>query len=114
MQASWRRGILITSFDSQISSEVCMAKASKPVNKTVKISDKGLPIDIGISDKERAAVAVELSKMLADSYTLYMMTHNFHWNVTGPQFNPLHTMFMTQYTDPRSAEHTSELQSLMS
>src|SRR3546814_8656672 len=79
MQASWRRGILITSFDSQISSEVCMAKASKPVNKTVKISDKGLPIDIGISDKDRAAVAVELSKMLADSYTLYMMTHNFHW-----------------------------------
>ncbi|HWK70258.1 Dps family protein [Pollutimonas sp. M17] len=76
-----------------------MAKASKPAGKTAKISDKGLPIDIGISDRDRAAVATELSKMLADSYTLYLMTHNFHWNVTGPQFNTLHNMFMTQYTE---------------
>ena len=58
-----------------------------------------LRINIGISDKDRAAVAGELSKLLADSYTLYMMTHNFHWNVTGPMFNTLHTMFMTQYTE---------------
>ncbi|GAB2907049.1 ferritin-like domain-containing protein [Paralcaligenes ginsengisoli] len=56
-------------------------------------------IDIGISEKDRAAVAAELSKMLADSYTLYLMTHNFHWNVTGPLFNTLHLMFMTQYTE---------------
>ncbi|TEA71887.1 Dps family protein [Allopusillimonas ginsengisoli] len=63
------------------------------------MSDKGMAIDIGISDKDRAAVATELSKMLADSYTLYLMTHNFHWNVTGPLFNTLHNMFMTQYTE---------------
>ena len=56
-------------------------------------------IDIGISDKDRAAVAGGLSKLLADSYTLYLMTHSFHWNVTGPMFNTLHTMFMTQYTE---------------
>ncbi|WP_304528515.1 Dps family protein [Pollutimonas nitritireducens] len=76
-----------------------MAKPAKLDNKTDKMSDKGLPIDIGISDKDRSVVAGELSKMLADSYTLYLMTHNFHWNVTGPLFNTLHTMFMTQYTE---------------
>ncbi|WP_230584577.1 Dps family protein [Bordetella hinzii] len=52
-----------------------------------------------MSDKDRAAVAGELSKLLADSYSLYLMTHNFHWNVTGPLFNTLHNMFMTQYTE---------------
>lgn len=62
-----------------------------------------LRINIGISDKDRAAVAGELSKLLADSYTLYMMTHNFHWNVTGPMFSTLHTMFMTQYTEEWTA-----------
>src|SRR5690606_3422817 len=63
-------------------------------------SSVGAPrIDIGISDKDRAAVAAGLSKLLADTYTLYLMTHNFHWNVTGPMFNTLHEMFMTQYTD---------------
>lgn len=76
-----------------------MAVAAKKSGKTAKMSDKGLPIDIGISDKDRSTVAAELSKMLADSYTLYLMTHNFHWNVTGPLFNTLHQMFMTQYTE---------------
>lgn len=76
-----------------------MAKTSKLDAKTAKMSDKGMPIDIGISGKDRAAVSEELSKMLADSYTLYLMTHNFHWNVTGPLFNTLHAMFMTQYTE---------------
>lgn len=64
-----------------------------------KISNAGVAIDIGISDKDRAAVAGDLSRLLADTYTLYLMTHNFHWNVTGPMFNTLHTMFMTQYTE---------------
>lgn len=76
-----------------------MAKASKQAIKSARAPVKGLPIDIGISDKDRATVATELSKMLADSYTLYLMTHNFHWNVTGPLFNTLHQMFMTQYTE---------------
>ena len=49
--------------------------------------------------KDRAAIAAGLSKLLADTYTLYLTTHNFHWNVTGPMFNTLHTMFMAQYTE---------------
>jgi starvation-inducible DNA-binding protein len=56
-------------------------------------------IDIGISAADRAAIVGELSKVLADTYTLYLTTHNFHWNVTGPMFNTLHAMFMTQYTE---------------
>ncbi len=60
-------------------------------------------IDIGISAKDRARIAKGLSHLLADSYTLYLMTHNFHWNVTGPQFNSLHTMFMAQYTEQWNA-----------
>ena len=50
------------------------------------------PIDTGISKKERAEIAAGLSKLLADNYTLYLKTHNFHWNVTGPMFNTLHLM----------------------
>ncbi|ART53112.1 DNA starvation/stationary phase protection protein [Acidovorax carolinensis] len=68
-----------------------MAKAS---SKTSAPS-----INIGISEKDRAAIAQGLSRLLADTYTLYLTTHNFHWNVTGPMFNTLHTMFMTQYTE---------------
>ncbi len=56
-------------------------------------------IDIGIGEKDRAAIAGGLSKLLADTYTLYLTTHNFHWNVNGPMFNTLHTMFMAQYTE---------------
>ena len=56
-------------------------------------------INIGISAAERAKIAQGLSALLADSYTLYLMTHNFHWNVTGPMFNTLHLMFETQYTE---------------
>lgn len=56
-------------------------------------------IDIGISKKDRKTLADGLSRVLADTYTLYLTTHNFHWNVTGPMFNTLHAMFMTQYTE---------------
>lgn len=64
----------------------------------------GLPnMDIGIDAKQREAIAKGLSALLADSYTLYLMTHNFHWNVTGPQFNSLHLMFMGQYTEQWNA-----------
>jgi len=58
-----------------------------------------MPIDIGISESSRAAIAAGLSKLLADSYTLYLKTHNYHWNVTGPMFNTLHLMFEAQYTE---------------
>ncbi len=60
-------------------------------------------MDIGISKKDRATIAKGLSQLLADSYTLYLITHNFHWNVTGPQFNSLHAMFMAQYTEQWTA-----------
>ncbi|MEZ5757237.1 MAG: Dps family protein [Emcibacteraceae bacterium] len=56
-------------------------------------------IDIGIVEKDRQDIANGLSRLLADTYTLYLKTHNFHWNVTGPMFNTLHTMFETQYTE---------------
>jgi len=56
-------------------------------------------IDIGIEESERKAIADGLSHLLADTYTLYLKTHNFHWNVTGPMFNTLHLMFEQQYTE---------------
>jgi starvation-inducible DNA-binding protein len=65
-----------------------------------KNKSTGAPaINIGMSEKDRAAIAAGLSKLLADTYTLYLTTHNFHWNVTGPMFNTLHAMFMAQYTE---------------
>ena len=65
-----------------------------------KNKSAGAPgINIGIGEKDRAAIAAGLSKLLADTYTLYLTTHNFHWNVTGPMFNTLHAMFMAQYTE---------------
>ncbi len=71
--------------------------AKKPVPKTA--SAGAPPINIGIGEKDRAAIAQGLSRLLADTYTLYLTTHNFHWNVTGPMFNTLHAMFMVQYTE---------------
>jgi len=58
-----------------------------------------MSINIGIAEKDRKAIAKGLSKVLADSYTLYLKTHNYHWNVTGPMFNTLHLMFEGQYTE---------------
>ena len=74
-----------------------MAKASSKTSAPT--------INIDISEKDRAAIAQGLSRLLADTYTLYLTTHNFHWNVTGPMFNTLHTMFMTQYTELWNAVH---------
>jgi len=71
-----------------------MASAKKP---------KATAIDIGIKSGDREKIVQGLSALLADSYTLYLMTHNFHWNVTGPQFNSLHIMFMNQYTEQWTA-----------
>ena len=64
---------------------------------------KSVSINIGISDGDREKIVRGLSALLADSFTLYLMTHNFHWNVTGPQFNSLHLMFMGQYTEQWNA-----------
>jgi starvation-inducible DNA-binding protein len=58
-----------------------------------------MELNIGIPKKERKEISLGLSHLLADSYTLYLKTHNFHWNVEGPMFNTLHVMFMDQYTE---------------
>ncbi len=62
-----------------------------------------MEIDIGIKQKDRKAIARGLGNLLADSYTLYLKTHNFHWNVTGPLFNTLHLMFEAEYTELATA-----------
>jgi starvation-inducible DNA-binding protein len=64
-----------------------------------KKTNGSAPIDIGISEKDRARIAQGLAKLLADTYTLYLKTHNFHWNVKGPMFQTLHLMFETQYNE---------------
>ena len=60
-------------------------------------------MDTGISAKDRAAIAKGLSRVLADTYLVYLKTHNFHWNVEGPMFQTLHQMFMEQYTETWNA-----------
>jgi starvation-inducible DNA-binding protein len=66
---------------------------------TPRAADSAPAIDIGLSAAQRAKIADGLSHFLADAYTLYLKTHNFHWNVTGPMFNTLHLMFETQYNE---------------
>jgi starvation-inducible DNA-binding protein len=73
----------------------CLIQGVYMANKNLKTP----VLDIGISDANREKIVKGLSALLADSYTLYLMTHNFHWNVKGPHFNSLHIMFMTQYTE---------------
>src|ERR1044071_1318304 len=70
----------------------------------MSVSPKGpSPVHIRIPEEQRREISQGLSALLADSYTLYLMTHNFHWNVTGPMFNTLHLMFMGQYTEQWNA-----------
>lgn len=80
-----------------------MASKSKKPAAPAASTASAPKIDIGISEKDRKKIADGLSRFLADSYTLYLKTHNFHWNVTGPMFNSLHAMFMTQYTEQWTA-----------
>ncbi len=75
-----------------------MSKEPKKIKPMPKAT-KAAPIDIGIKPEQRKAIADGLSRLLADEYSLYLKTHNFHWNVTGPMFNTLHLMFMTHYTE---------------
>ena len=77
--------------------------ATKKPQAVVEKFQSVAKIDIGISEKDRAKITQGLSGLLADSYTLYLMTHNFHWNVKGPMFTSLHTMFMAQYTEQWNA-----------
>jgi starvation-inducible DNA-binding protein len=62
-----------------------------------------MEINLGINSADREQIAAGLSNLLADSYTLYLKTHNYHWNVEGPMFNSLHLMFETQYTELAAA-----------
>lgn len=62
-----------------------------------------MEINVGIGQEDREKIAAGLSRLLADSYSLYLKTHNYHWNVTGPQFNTLHQMFEVQYTELATA-----------
>jgi starvation-inducible DNA-binding protein len=69
-------------------------------NAAARIASMAAPlIDIGIKGKDREKIVRGLSQVLADTYTLYLKTHNFHWNVEGPMFNTLHLMFMDEYTE---------------
>ena len=67
--------------------------------KNTALASSAPLIDIGIKSKDREKIVAGLSRVLADTYTLYLKTHNFHWNVEGPMFNTLHLMFMEQYTE---------------
>ncbi|MCA1995231.1 MAG: DNA starvation/stationary phase protection protein, partial [Coleofasciculus sp. S288] len=69
----------------------------------MQTQDKSVAVDIGISEDSRKEIADGLSRVLADTYSLYLKTHYFHWNVTGPMFNSLHLMFEEQYTELATA-----------
>ena len=82
------------------------AKSGKSATAKTTVAAKAAPaiaIDIGISVGDRRQIAQGLSRFQADAFTLYLKTHNFHWNVTGPMFNTLHTMFEGQYTEQWTA-----------
>lgn len=88
----------------KLSAPSLAAEGAVPTKGAMKVapasgSGRAPPINIGIGDTDRASIAEGLSRVLADTYTLYLTTHNFHWNVTGPHFNSLHAMFMQQYTE---------------
>jgi starvation-inducible DNA-binding protein len=85
-------------------------KAAKPAGTAPPAHADGAPgIDIGISAGDRRKIADGLAHMLADAFTLYLKTHNFHWNITGPMFNSLHLMFEGQYTEQWNAlDETAE------
>ena len=67
------------------------------------MATKTVPVNIGIDEKQREKIADGLSRLLADSYTLYLKTHNYHWNVTGPMFSTLHQLFEQQYLELATA-----------
>ncbi|EGF10184.1 DNA protection during starvation protein 2 [Neisseria bacilliformis ATCC BAA-1200] len=77
-------------------SENAASTKFKSVNQT---RSSTMSINIGMSDQQRESIAKGLSQLLANSYTLYLKTHNYHWNVRGPMFHSLHTMFETQYNE---------------
>jgi starvation-inducible DNA-binding protein len=81
------------------------SKSPSPGKKTAGLNPvaSSARIDIGIGASDRKEIAEGLSRYLSDAFTLYLKTHNFHWNVTGPMFNSLHVMFEQQYTEQWNA-----------
>jgi starvation-inducible DNA-binding protein len=69
------------------------------MGQTTGAGTRAMPINIGIEEQDRREISLGLSRLLADTYTLYLKTHNFHWNVTGPMFQTLHLMFEQQYNE---------------
>ena len=82
-----------------VKSKAAKAGKAPAAPATAPVAASAPAIDIGISGGDRRKIAEGLSRFLADSFTLYLKTHNFHWNVTGPMFNSLHVMFETQYNE---------------
>ena len=74
-------------------------KKKKKVVAATGVAKGAMALDIGIPDRDRQAIADGLSRLLADTYTLYIKTHGFHWNVTGPMFQTLHLLFEQEYTE---------------
>jgi starvation-inducible DNA-binding protein len=106
MDAYWDSPEVCNACIESVPDDVMYGSAVKPLSRSITMSKKSrqtTDMDIGIDAPARKAIAQGLSALLADSYTLYLMTHNFHWNVTGPQFNGLHMMFMQQYTEQWNA-----------
>ena len=76
-----------------------MATPAKSLTEDPNLGAKAPDIDIGIGPDDRKKISESLMVVLADAFTLYLKTHNFHWNITGPMFNSLHVMFETQYNE---------------
>jgi len=96
-----------TKSESKKTSKRASSKAAPAASPSTASMAPG--VDIGIPDRHRRKIAEDLGHFLSDSFTLYLKTHNFHWNVTGPMFNSLHAMFMDQYTEQWNAlDETAE------
>jgi starvation-inducible DNA-binding protein len=92
-------GMTMGKKDKNPANPASAARSANTAGSALVLTSNAPLIDIGIPDKDRVKIVDGLSRVLADTYSLYLKTHNFHWNVEGPMFNTLHLMFMDQYTE---------------
>jgi starvation-inducible DNA-binding protein len=92
-------GMTMGKKDKSPANPASAARSANTAGSALVLTSNAPLIDIGIPDKDRVKIVDGLSRVLADTYSLYLKTHNFHWNVEGPMFNTLHLMFMDQYTE---------------
>jgi starvation-inducible DNA-binding protein len=92
-------GMTMGKKDKSPANPASAARSANTAGSALVLTSNAPLIDIGIPDKDRVKIVDGLSRVLADTYSLYLQTHNFHWNVEGPMFNTLHLMFMDQYTE---------------